>query len=61
MGANKLFGTNGIRGLTNKELTPEMAVKIGSAIGTFFKRKTCYWDMTLEPAAQCLLRQSPPA
>ncbi|MEJ5326817.1 MAG: phosphoglucosamine mutase [Candidatus Bathyarchaeia archaeon] len=39
MGANKLFGTNGIRGLTNKELTPEMAVKIGSAIGTFFKKK----------------------
>ena len=39
MGANKLFGTNGIRGVTNKELTPEMAVKIGSAIGTFFKKK----------------------
>ena len=32
-----LFGTNGIRGVTNKELTPEMAIKIGSAIGTFFK------------------------
>jgi len=39
MGASKLFGTNGIRGVTNKELTPEMAVKIGSAIGTFFKKK----------------------
>ena len=36
---NKLFGTNGIRGIVNKELTPEMAIKVGSAIGTFFGRK----------------------
>ena len=36
MSARKLFGTNGIRGLVNVELTPEMAIKIGSAIGTFF-------------------------
>jgi len=33
----RLFGTNGIRGVANKELTPEMAIKIGSATGTFFK------------------------
>jgi len=39
MSANKLFGTNGIRGLVNKELTPEMPIKVGSAIGTFFGRK----------------------
>jgi phosphomannomutase/phosphoglucomutase len=38
--ARKLFGTNGIRGVVNKELTPEMAIKIGSSIGTFFKRKS---------------------
>jgi phosphomannomutase / phosphoglucomutase len=37
--SHKLFGTNGIRGLVNKELTPEIAVKVGTAIGTFFKRK----------------------
>jgi phosphomannomutase/phosphoglucomutase len=36
----RLFGTNGIRGVANKELTPEVAIKIGMAIGTFFKRKT---------------------
>lgn len=36
---NKLFGTNGIRGIVNKELTPEMAVKTGLAIGTFFGKK----------------------
>jgi len=39
MSQNKLFGTNGIRGTVNKELTPEMAVKAGCAIGTFFGRK----------------------
>jgi phosphomannomutase/phosphoglucomutase len=35
-----LFGTNGIRGLVNRELTPEIAIKIGAAIGTFFKKGT---------------------
>ena len=39
MSETKLFGTNGIRGLVNVELTPEMAVKVGCAIGTFFGRK----------------------
>ena len=39
MSSTKLFGTNGIRGLVNKELTPEMAIKIGSAIGIFFGPK----------------------
>ena len=36
MTQTKLFGTNGIRGTVNKELTTEMAVKAGCAIGTFF-------------------------
>jgi len=35
----KLFGTNGIRGLVNKELTPDMVVKVGIAIGSFFGKK----------------------
>src|SRR3972149_10803211 len=39
MSSRKLFGTNGIRGLVNKELTPEMAINVASSIGTFFKRK----------------------
>ncbi len=39
MSARKLFGTNGVRGLANVELTPDMAVKVGLAIGTFFGRK----------------------
>ena len=40
MGSRKFFGTNGIRGVVNKELTPEMAIRVGLAIGTFFNRKT---------------------
>ncbi len=39
MSQRKLFGTNGIRGTVNKELTPEIAVKVGLAIGTFFGKK----------------------
>jgi phosphomannomutase/phosphoglucomutase len=38
--SRKLFGTNGIRGIVNEELTLEMAVRIASAIGTFFKTKS---------------------
>ena len=40
LSARRLFGTNGIRGLVNEELTPEMAVKVGCAIGTFFENGT---------------------
>jgi len=40
IGQRRLFGTNGIRGIVNKELTINMAVKIGSAIGTFFNYGT---------------------
>ncbi len=36
--STRLFGTNGIRGVVNEELTPEFALKIGEAIGTFFKQ-----------------------
>jgi len=36
MSTTKLFGTNGVRGLVNVELTPEMAIKLGASIGTFF-------------------------
>lgn len=39
MQARRLFGTNGIRGLVNLELTPEFVTKIGNAIGTFFEGK----------------------
>ena len=32
----RLFGTNGIRGVANVELTPELCARIGLAIGTYF-------------------------
>ncbi|MCD6431185.1 phosphoglucosamine mutase [Candidatus Bathyarchaeota archaeon] len=34
----RLFGTNGIRGVVNKELTVEKTIKISSAIGNFFQK-----------------------
>ncbi len=36
MPARRLFGTNGIRGVFNKELTPEMVLHISEAVGSFF-------------------------
>jgi len=32
----RLFGTNGVRGVVNKELTSEMSIRLGKAIGSFF-------------------------
>ncbi len=34
----QLFGTNGIRGVANKEITAEFCVNMGSAIATHFGR-----------------------
>ncbi len=31
----RLFGTNGVRGVVNQGLTPELAMRLGKAIGTF--------------------------
>ena len=33
----RLFGTNGVRGLVNKDLTLELVLELSQAIGTFFK------------------------
>lgn len=35
----RLFGTNGIRGIVNKGMNAELALGIGSAWGTYFKKK----------------------
>jgi phosphomannomutase len=32
----RLFGTNGVRGVANVDLTPEFAIELGASIGTFF-------------------------
>ena len=33
----KLFGTNGVRGVVNRELTVELALRLAQATGTYFK------------------------
>jgi len=36
--AQKHFGTDGIRGLANAEITPELAMKVAQATGIIFHR-----------------------
>jgi phosphomannomutase/phosphoglucomutase len=36
--SKRLFGTNGIRGIVNEELTPEFVLEIAEAVGTFFRQ-----------------------
>jgi len=33
----RLFGTNGVRGVANVDLTPQFAIELGASIGTFFE------------------------
>ncbi len=33
----RLFGTNGIRGVVGKDMTADLAVRVGRAVGTFFE------------------------
>ncbi|HXY88366.1 MAG TPA: phosphoglucosamine mutase, partial [Candidatus Acidoferrales bacterium] len=33
----KLFGTNGVRGVVNQDLTPELAMKLSMSLGTFMR------------------------
>lgn len=37
--AGRLFGTDGVRGIANKELTPELAFRLGAAAGHFLGEK----------------------
>lgn len=36
---DRLFGTNGVRGIVNEEMTPEFAMELGKAIGRFMGGK----------------------
>ena len=36
----RLFGTDGVRGIANVELTPELAFKLGRAAASYFGRET---------------------
>ncbi|HIH86893.1 MAG TPA: phosphoglucosamine mutase, partial [Methanosarcinales archaeon] len=33
-----LFGTNGVRGIANSEMTPDMALNLGKSLGTYMHR-----------------------
>lgn len=33
----RLFGTNGVRGVTNEDMNPELALRLGKAIGSYFE------------------------
>lgn len=35
----KLFGTSGIRGKIEKDITPELALRVGRAISTYLGKK----------------------
>lgn len=35
----RMFGTDGVRGKANMELTPELAYKLGRAAAVYFKKK----------------------
>ncbi|MCQ2381072.1 MAG: phosphoglucosamine mutase, partial [Acidaminococcaceae bacterium] len=36
----RMFGTDGVRGIANVELTPELAFKLGYAAASYFGRET---------------------
>ncbi|MEM3004370.1 MAG: phosphoglucosamine mutase, partial [Candidatus Bathyarchaeia archaeon] len=44
--SRRLFGTNGVRGVVNRELTPLSVLLLSEAIGTFFGRSKILlgWD-----------------
>ena len=50
----RLFGREGVSGLVNVDLTPEVAVRLGSALGTALKRSGRV-VASREPAAACRL------
>ena len=37
--STRLFGTDGVRGIANRELTPELAFRLGEAAGHFLRRQ----------------------
>ena len=39
---SRLFGTDGVRGVANTELTPELAFRLGKAAGLWFKKEDCH-------------------
>ena len=45
--ARKYFGTDGIRGEANVELTPELAMDLGMALGYYLKEKNSWGSVNV--------------
>jgi len=58
MGKSSLFSTTGIRGLANKDITPERAVEFGKTFGTFLKGSATVLVGRDSRTSSCLLKQA---
>ncbi len=54
MTRKRLFGTNGIRGVVNKELTPEFVTRAALAIGTYFSGKSILLGMDARTSSEAI-------
>jgi mannose-1-phosphate guanylyltransferase/phosphomannomutase len=56
--ASRVFGRNGVQGLINVDLTPEMALRLGAALGTALKRGARVVSSREAPAACRMLKRA---
>jgi mannose-1-phosphate guanylyltransferase/phosphomannomutase len=56
--ASRVFGRNGVQGLINVDLTPEMALRLGAALGTALKRGARVVSSRESPAACRMLKRA---
>jgi mannose-1-phosphate guanylyltransferase / phosphomannomutase len=54
----RVFGRDGVQGLINVDLTPEMALRLGAALGTALKRGARVVSSREEPAACRMLKRA---
>ena len=57
-GASRVFGRDGVQGLINVDLTPEMALRLGTALGTALKRGARIVSSREAPAACRMLKRA---
>jgi mannose-1-phosphate guanylyltransferase/phosphomannomutase len=57
-GGSRVFGRDGVQGLINVDLTPEMALRLGTALGTALKRGARVVSSREAPAACRILKRA---
>jgi mannose-1-phosphate guanylyltransferase/phosphomannomutase len=57
-GGSRVFGRDGVQGLINVDLTPEMALRLGTALGTALKRGARIVSSREAPAACRILKRA---